>query len=70
MEAFVLRRWARFGLYIWLWLCDLIFSPAFAFVLTLHKAFPLSTILLNHHHKIWAFLNALIDRFKHPMQLS
>lgn len=65
MEAFIFWKKARLRHYIFLW--DLIFSLSPA--PTLHKAFTLIAILLNHRHMIRVLFHTFLYCLKHLMPL-
>jgi hypothetical protein len=70
VEAFVIRRSARHAFCFRLRARGLIKNPFLAFALKRHPTLPLFLLLLNHHHMIGVFLNAILVYFKHPMQLG
>jgi hypothetical protein len=70
VEAFLIRRRAGLAFCLRLrarWLIENIFL---AFALGRRPTLPLFLLLLNHHHMIGVLLNAILDYFEHPIQLS
>jgi hypothetical protein len=70
VETFLIRRRARLSFCLRLRAQGLIGNLFLAFVLGRRPTLPLFLLLLNHHHMIEGFLNAILGCFKHLMHLS
>jgi hypothetical protein len=70
METFLIGTRTRLAFCHRLRARGLIRNFFLAFALGRHPTLPLFLLLLNHHHMIGFFLNAVLACFKRPMQLN
>jgi hypothetical protein len=70
VEAFLIRRRVRLAFCLRLRARWLIRNLFLAFALGRCLALSLFLLLLNHHHMIGVLLNAILECFKHSMQLG
>jgi hypothetical protein len=70
MEAFLIRRRTSLAICLRIRALGLIRNIFLPFALGRHPTLPLFLLLLNHHHMIGVFLNAILSYFKCVMSLS
>jgi hypothetical protein len=70
VKAFIIRRRARLAFCPRLRAQGIIRNLFLAFAIGRRPTLPLFLLLLNYHHMIEVFLNAILSFFGHPMQLS